>query len=209
MISTIDGTLVRLEPDRALVKVGAIGYEVMLGGYCVKSLSDKIGSEISLYTMQYLEGSPGGGNLIPRMVGFLSTTDRDFFKKFIGVKGIGIARGLRSLSMPVEMIAEAIESGDQKFLMMLPEIGKRTAEQIIVELRGKLKTFALAAGSAQPDRVRFKPFQVEALEILIAWGEKRNEAIDLIELASRGHPDVQSAEGLVPLVYRIKQGMEV
>ena len=54
-----------------------------------------------------------------------------------------------------------------------------------------------------------KPFQAEALEILIAWGEKRTEAIELIELASQRHPDVNSAEELVPLVYRLKQGVEV
>ncbi len=54
-----------------------------------------------------------------------------------------------------------------------------------------------------------KPFQAEALEILIAWGEKRTEAIELIELACQRHPDVNSAEQLVPLVYRLKQGVEV
>jgi len=57
--------------------------------------------------------------------------------------------------------------------------------------------------------MRFKPFQAEALEVLIAWGEKRNETIEMIELASERHPDVDSAEELVPLVYRLKQGVEV
>ena len=57
--------------------------------------------------------------------------------------------------------------------------------------------------------VRFKPYQAEALEILIAWGEKRAEAMELIELASQRHPDIDSAEALVPLVYRLKQGVEV
>ncbi len=56
---------------------------------------------------------------------------------------------------------------------------------------------------------RFKPFQTEALEILIAWGEKRSEAMELIELACENHPDINSAEALVPLVYRLKQGIEV
>ena len=53
------------------------------------------------------------------------------------------------------------------------------------------------------------PFQTEALEILIAWGEKRTEAMELVELACRKHPDINSAEALVPLVYRLKQGVEV
>ena len=46
-------------------------------------------------------------------------------------------------------------------------------------------------------------------EILIAWGEKRNEAMELVELACKRHPGVKSAEELVPLVYRLKQGIEV
>jgi hypothetical protein len=52
------------------------------------------------------------------------------------------------------------------------------------------------------------PFQIEALEILIAWGEKRNEAMELIELACKKHPNIKTAEELVPLIYRIKQGAE-
>ena len=55
----------------------------------------------------------------------------------------------------------------------------------------------------------FKPYQAETLEILIAWGEKRNEAMELIELACKKHPDIKTAEELVPLVYRLKQGIEV
>ena len=51
--------------------------------------------------------------------------------------------------------------------------------------------------------------QAEALEILIAWGEKRNEAMEFIELAYKRHPDISTAEELVPLVYRLKQGIEV
>jgi len=47
------------------------------------------------------------------------------------------------------------------------------------------------------------------MEILIAWGEKRAEAMELIELGCKKHPDIETAEQLVPLVYRIKQGLEV
>ena len=43
----------------------------------------------------------------------------------------------------------------------------------------------------------------------IAWGEKRHEAMELIELPCRKHPDVTTVEALVPLVYRLKQGVEV
>ncbi len=209
MIAKIEGKLVKLESDSALVQVGSVGYEVMLGGYCVNALSDKIGSEVSFCTMEYYEGSHGGGNLIPRMVGFLSYGERDFFNKFISVKGIGIRKGLKVLSVPIGTIAAAIENGDDKILMGLPGVGKRMAQQIIAELKGKLGSFAAGAEGGKAAEMRFKPFQAEALEILIAWGERRNEAMELIELAFRKHPDVHTAEELVPLVYRLKQGIEV
>lgn len=209
MIARIEGKLVKLEGASCLVQVGPVGYEVMLPGYCVSSLGDKVGEDISLCTMEYYEGAPGGGNLIPRLVGFLNAEERDFFTKFTSVKGIGIKKGLRSLSMPIATIASAIENGDTKMLTALDGVGKRMSEQIIAELRGKLGTFAVGVEAARPMEARFKPFQAEALEILIAWGEKRNEALELIELACRRHPDISSAEALVPLVYRLKQGIEV
>jgi len=122
---------------------------------------------------------------------------------------MGIKKGLRSLSIPIATIAAAIENADDKILMSLPSIGRRMAQQIIAELKGKLQTFAVGAEPARSMEAEFKPFQIEALEVLIAWGEKRNEAMELIELASRKHPDINSAEALVPLVYRLQQGVEV
>jgi Holliday junction DNA helicase RuvA len=209
MIARLEGHLVKLDSDSALVQVGAVGYEVMLAGYCVDALSDKIGSDITLCTMEYYEGAPGGGNLIPRMVGFLNAGERDFFTKFISVKGMGIKKGLRSLTIPISTIAAAIENGDDKTLISLPAVGKRMAQQIIAELKGKLQNFAAGAEPARPAETRLKPYQAEALEILIAWGEKRTDAMDLIELACHKNPDINSAEALVPLVYRLKQGVEV
>ncbi len=209
MIARMEGKLVRLDSGSALVQVGPVGYEVMLPGYCVSALSDKVGSDITLCTMEYYEGTPAGGNLIPRMGGFLSNGEGDFFTKFVSVKGIGIKKGLRSLSIPIATIAAAIEDGDDKTLLALSGVGKRMAQQIIAELRGKLGTFAIGAEPARLAEAKFKPFQAEALEILIAWGEKRSEVMELIELACKRHPDTDSAEELVPLVYRLKQGIEV
>jgi Holliday junction DNA helicase RuvA len=208
MIARIEGKLVKLDTDSALVQVGAVAYEVMLPSYCVSALAGSIGSDVTFCTMEYYEGSLGGGNLVPRIVGFLSDTEREFFEKFTSVKGIGIRKGLRSLNMPIANIAEAIEAGDEKLLMAMDGIGKRTAQQIIAELKGKLGSFAVGVEQAAA-RSAFKPFQAQALEILIAWGERRNDCIDLIELACKRHPDINSAEELVPLVYRLKQGIEV
>ena len=209
MIASIEGKLTRLDSNSCLIQVGSIGYELMLPGYCVDVLSQQIGSDVTLRTMEYYEGTPGGGNLIPRMIGFLNSAERDFFTKFISVKGIGIKKGLRALSIPVSTIASAIENSDEKILTTLPSIGKRMAQLIIAELKGKLEAFAADAQLSRTAATRLKPFQAEALEILIVWGEKRNDAIELIELAANRHPEIDSCEQLVPLVYRLKQGIEV
>jgi Holliday junction DNA helicase RuvA len=209
MIAKIEGKLVRLDADCCLVQVGAVGYEVMLPGYCVSALSGQVGSDITLCTMEYYEGTPGGGNLVPRMVGFLNLGERDFFTKYISVKGMGIKKGLRSLSIPIGTIAAAIEDADEKTLMSLPAVGRRMSQQIVAQLRGKLQAFAAGAEPTAATGAGFRPYQTEALEILIAWGEKRAEAMELVELACRKHPDIRSAEALVPLVYRLKQGVEV
>jgi len=209
MIAGIEGQLVELGTETALVKVGAVTYEVMLPGYCIAALSGQIGGTISLCTMEYYEGSLGGGNLVPRLVGFLSPLEREFFCEFTSVKGLGIRKGLRALSLPIADVAGAVEAGDEKMLMTLSGIGRKMAQTIVSELKGKLQGFAFGS---QPARgaapAKLKPFQTEALEILIAWGEKRNEAMELIEQACQRHPEIQTAEELVPIVYRLKQGAE-
>jgi Holliday junction DNA helicase RuvA len=159
--------------------------------------------------MEYYEGTPGRGNLVPKMIGFLSKGEREFFTRYISVKGMGIKKGLKSLTMPISTIACAIETGDEKMLLALPAVGKRLAQLIIAELKGKLEAFAISEGPAVSAGGEFESFQVEAMEILIAWGEKRSEAMELIKIACEKHPDIKSAEQLVPLVYRIKQGIEV
>jgi holliday junction DNA helicase RuvA len=208
MIVQIEGKLLKLDTDRAVMQVGQLAYEVMLPGYVVSSLAGKIGSDITLCTLEYYEGTPAGGNLIPRMVGFTSEGEKDFFLKYTTVKGIGVKKALRSLNIPISVIASAIEDGNEKTLLALPEIGKRLAQQIIAELKGKLTSFAMDTGKTTAAAKSMTAFQIEALEILIAWGEKRNEAIELIELACKKHPNIKTAEELVPLIYRLKQGVE-
>lgn len=209
MIAQIEGVLQKLGADKALILVGQLGYEVMLPAYCVSVLGSCINTHVLLYTFEYYEGTPGGGNLIPRMVGFPSEEDRDFFWVYTSVKGMGIRKALKSMGIPIGVIASAIENSDEKLLMSLPGIGRKMAQQIAAELKGKLGTYAAQHPASARATTSFKAFQAEALEILIAWGEKRNEAMEFIELACSRHPDVDTAEQLVPLVYKLKQGVEV
>ena len=115
-----------------------------------RNLQDKIGSEVSLHTVEYLEGNAMQGRLIPRLVGFLSPIEREFFDMFCEVDGVGVKKALRAMVRPVQDVATMIEEQDAKGLATLPGIGPATAERIIAKLRRKVPKFALlvAAGEA-------------------------------------------------------------
>ena len=164
MIAQIEGKLVSLNSASGLIQVGQICYEVMLPGYCVAELAGQIDSEIELCTMEYYEGNPGGSSFVPRIVEFLTPAEKDFFTRFISVKGIGIKKGLRLLSIPISAIATAIEDADDKLLKSLPGVGKRMAQQIIAELKGKLEAFAERVEASRPAEPRFEQFQADGTD---------------------------------------------
>src|SRR5207302_2413101 len=90
------------------------------------------------------------GNLEPRMIGFLRVEQRKFFELFTTVSGIGTRKALRALTVPTGQIAHAIETGNTRFLIALPQIGKRLAEQIVATLAGKVGAVATGLGEKIP-----------------------------------------------------------
>src|SRR5207302_1585582 len=141
MISALTGELFRVDEDRVQLKVGPMLYEQLVPAADVPLLQAGVGEQITFHTIFYLEGDASGGNLEPRLIGFLRPEDKAFFQLFITVKGIGPKKALRALVLPVGEIAQAIESKDAKFLVELPQIGKRMAELIVAELAGKVEDF--------------------------------------------------------------------
>ncbi len=214
MIAKINGILAELDGENHLLilAAGHIGYEVMIPGYAIHEFGNKVGREITLFCLEYYEGSAAGGNLIPRLIGFPQQRDKLFFQKFITVKGIGIRKALRALDRPIKDIAACIEAGDAKGLTQLPEIGKRSAEQIIAELNGKLTDFAIGgqttgSKSFGPPKSTLTGIEREALEILIQLGEKREIAEEMIQKAMSQIEGIQSTDALIQGVYRVKGGI--
>ena len=210
MIAQLTGKLAQLDTDAntVLLEVAQVGYEVMVPGYSVSDLSAQLSRSVTLHCLEYHEATGGmGGNLIPRIIGFPQMQDKVFFQRFISVKGIGIRKALRALARPLGEIAASIEAGDSKMLATLPEIGKRTAEQIIAELKGKMDAFALAAGVAAAAETPLTRIQQEALEVLLQLGERRTEAQELIRRATETQPEIETTDALVQSVYRLKAGV--
>jgi Holliday junction DNA helicase RuvA len=182
MIARISGTLEEIGEDRAVLAAGPVAYEVLVAPVTSDALRPQVGRTVTLHTLQYFDGNPAYGQMVPRLVGFLSETDKRFFLRYVSVQGIGIGRGLRSLVLPVGQIARAIEARDAGMLAELPGFGRRTAEKVIAELCGKLEEFVLeaaGAGRRGPDTEAKR----EAVTALVELGLARPEASERVDAA--------------------------
>lgn len=206
MIARISGTLEEIVGGTALVNPGSgLWYEVLIPAFDAERLAQRIGQEVILHTIHYIEGDPAHGAQTPRLLGFLVEIDRGFFRVFTTVKGIGIKKALRALVKPVAEVASAIQAKDARFLVQLPEIGKRTAEQIIAELNGKIDEYAGPSVAVSEARQMSDAAQ-EALAVLVQLGERHADAAALVERVLVVAPETQTPEAIIQYVYRLKAG---
>ena len=203
MIARITGRLEEVRDGAALVDAGAgLWYEVLVPACEADRLSRRVGQDVVLHTIHYVEGDPGRGSLQPRLVGFATEADRDFFRLFTTVKGVGVRRALRALVRPPAEVAAAIANKDARFLVALPEVGKRTAEQIIAELSGRVDEFAGPAAPA--GAAELSAAAGEALAVLVQLGERRADAAELVGRVLAVAPELDSPEDIIQHVYRLK-----
>src|SRR5207302_2575225 len=101
---------------------------------------------IALQTIFYIEGNAMGGRMNPRLVGFLSEIDREFFEIFCSVDGVGVRKALRAMVRPVRELARTIQDQDVRTLATFPGIGEATAERILAKLRRKVGECTLIVG---------------------------------------------------------------
>ena len=203
MICRLTGRIVQVTELAAVVEAGAVCYEVLVPKSALPDLQRLLGNEVTLFTVQYLDGNPGVGNLVPRMLGFLSETERAFFSEFTKVKGIGMRRALRAMAVPAHQMALAIENGDERFLATLPEIGKRTATHVVAQLRGQVGGFVAPTAAPTPI-AELTQAQRVALEILVQWGDRRAEAQRWIAAAVETDKTLTEPEAIVRAAYRAK-----
>ena len=205
MIARISGILEEIVGGSALIGTGVgLWYEVLVPACDVERLGSRVGKEVVLFTIHYMEGDPSHGSVTPRLVGFLSEMDRRFFRVFTTVKGIGNRKALRALARPIAEIAAAIAAKDARFLVDLPEIGKRTAEQIIAELNGKVEEFAGPAAAVAPEPL--SEAANEAVAVLVQLGERRADALALVDRVLAVAPELTSAEAVIQQAYKLKAG---
>lgn len=204
MICRLTGRVAALHEEAIVLELNGVSYEVQVPTSALAELHRLVGQELSLFTIQYFEGNPAGSHLIPRLIGFLSETDREFFNQFTRVKGISIRRGLRAMSVPAHQLAAAIEQGDARLLQSLPEIGKKTATQIIAELQGKVIRF-LEPSAAPLPVAELTEAQRIAADILVQWGDRRADAERWVAAAVEAEPELTEPDAIVRAAYRAKE----
>lgn len=204
MISSIEGVLTEVGEGYATVKAGNFSYQVFLPGRLVRKLRQEVGKEVKLFTVHYLEGFARFGNPVPRLVGFETELEREFFEKFITVPDVGARRALKALTLPIREIAEAIESEDLDALKGMKGIGEKTAKKIIAELKGQMGKYALSAKGEALEVPHIKEdgaVRGLGIKALVNLGYRPAEAERMVAQALSGRP-VGSLEELIKEVYR-------
>jgi Holliday junction DNA helicase RuvA len=206
LITKITGQLLRVETAHLVLKVGAFEYEVLIPEFARRQLQHEVGHDISLHTIEYLEGNPAHGRLTPRLIGFMSPIEREFFDLFCEVDGVGAKKALRAMVRPVREVATAIEEQDTKTLASLPGIGPSTSERIIAKLRRRMPTFALIVAREQPlgDESQ-RDAAGEAFDALRSVGHSESEARRLLEAVLGGKKKYRDVAEIIQAVYQHTQ----
>ncbi len=141
MIGRLRGTVAEKAPPQLLLDVAGVGYEVDLPLSAFEKLPAE-GGDVTVYTHFLVRDDA------QLLYGFLSVAERDAFRTLIRITGVGPKLALSLLSgISLENLAAAVDSGDTAALIRIPGIGKKTAERLALELKGKLSGLAVSAPS--------------------------------------------------------------
>jgi Holliday junction DNA helicase RuvA len=166
MIGRIQGILVSVHPPRLLVDCQGVGYEIDVPMSTLYQLPET-NQKITLLThFQVREDAQ-------QLFGFATETEREAFRQLIKISGVGSRTALAVLSgMSVNELAQAIAMQEAGRLTQVPGIGKKTAERLCLELKGKLAP-DLGITSGMPHVIEASS---EVLQALLALGYSEKEA---------------------------------
>jgi Holliday junction DNA helicase RuvA len=190
VLTKVRGIIHAVADDTVTLFFDPFEIEVLIGEHTRRQIQSKVGEPLALHTICYIEGGAMVSRLVPRLVGFLSPIDREFFDIFCSVDGVGVRKALRAMVMPVRELARTIQDQDVKLLSSLPGIGEATAERIVAKLRRKVGKFALIVSPQAADA-----------DAALANGAPENAAPDVIRdtyaaLVSVGHSESQAREAI-------------
>lgn len=180
MIAYVQGIIEDITEDNAVVDVGGVGMNVKISAGTAARLPG-IGEPVKLYTYTSVREDAFW------LYGFLSRNELEIFKRCITVSGIGPKGALSILSvLDADSLRFAIVSGDAKAIAKAPGVGVKTAERLILELKGKLDiddamiSREVAAYGAARVPVCDTPQKAEAVEALMSLGYGQAQAMKAV-----------------------------
>lgn len=166
MIGRLTGVLASKTPPDVLVDVGGVGYEVQVPMSTFYHLPD-MGARVTLLT-QFIVREDA-----QLLYGFLTAAERESFRSLIKISGVGPRIALAVLSgLSPDELARAVAMQDASRLVKVPGIGKKTAERLLLELKGKLAPDVPVPGGASADSDHHSDIQ----QALMALGYAEREA---------------------------------
>lgn len=209
MITHLKGTLARMDANGPGVEIDVAGvrYEVLVPLFLWPELQELAGDLPDAPVGLHIHYSASANQPVPVLTGFLRRAERDFFRKFITVEGIGPAKAVKAMNVSVSVIARAVEQEDRATLTRLPGIGARAADKIIATLRGKVVAEAAMhdGGISQPidvARLDERRLSEDAIETVVALGYTRGEAKRWVEEVRTAEPGLQTLEEVTLAVLR-------
>ena len=203
MITRITGQLVQLNEATATIAAGPFEYEVLVPEFVRRQLQSSVGEEVSLKTIEFLEGNLQQGRLTPKKVGFMNDAEKEFFNVICQVDGVGVKKALRAMVRPVREVATAIEEQDIKQLSTLPGVGPAMAERIIAKLRRKMAKFALMVDRGGPAVDSGKQSIVEdTYQALMTLGHTTSDAREKVEQALESNAKAKTVDELLMEIYK-------
>ncbi len=201
MIGQLRGKLLHKKPNLVLIEVQGVGYEVSIPLTSYYDLPAE-GNEIVLQVHTHVREDTLA------LFGFCSRREKDFFLKLISISGVGPRLAVAILSgAKVEELAQAIADGNLTRLTAIPGIGRKTAERLILELKGQVTPFLLpdqartAGAAAGSDGI-----QEDILSALVNLGYPRSSAEKALATVLRSGTAERSFEGLLRPTLQILAG---
>lgn len=165
MIGRLHGKLLEKNPPQILIDVSGVGYEVDVPMSTFCNLPE-VGGELTLHTHFVVRED---AELI---YGFATLAERAVFRALIKISGVGPKIALALLSgITVDQLKDAVDRGETGLLTKVPGIGKKTAERLVLELKGKLAGTGAATAAVPTSGAR-----ADVAAALIALGYSEREA---------------------------------
>jgi Holliday junction DNA helicase RuvA len=174
MIAHLRGRLFAKQPGQAIVEAAGVGYDVTISVPTFTALPSE-GAEVSLYIHTHVREDALS------LFGFMDRNEKRLFERLITVSGVGPKLAVTILSgLNPERTVSAIRAQDHATLTLIPGVGKKLAERLVVELKEKLEDLAVAPA---PSERRLAPAAEDVLSALVNLGYQRPAAQKAIETA--------------------------